>query len=258
MTQALTHRLDHRFPIAVVRLGGELTLESSRTVRSEVLAALVEEPTSVIVDLSELTAVDPRALPVFAGAAVQAARWPGARLVLCCPPPAVAGTLPDTDLVRDLSIHPTFQAALAEAATEPVPARVRQRLEPTIHAPRVGRELASRACADWGLAGSATPAEILASELVTNAVRHAGTVIDLRITLRDQQLRVSVHDRTGELARLQAPAESDDHGRGLLIVDSVATGWGNVPVPDGKVVWASLWVTPPRSQHELAGSGLTI
>jgi anti-anti-sigma regulatory factor len=258
MTHSLTHRLDHRFPIAVVRLSGELTPGTAAGVRSAALEALVDEPTSVIVDLSGLTAVDELALPVFAGAAAQAAHWPGAALLLCSPPPAVAAALPGTAVVRDLPVFPSLAAALAEAATVPVPRRVRQRLEPTIHAPRVGRELASRACADWGLAGSATPAEILASELVTNAVRHAGTVIDLRITLRDQQLRVSVHDRTGELARLQAPAESDDHGRGLLIVDSVATGWGNVPVPDGKVVWASLWVTPPRSQHELAGSGLTI
>jgi anti-anti-sigma regulatory factor len=252
ITHALTHRLDHRFPIAVIRLRGELTPATGGTVRSAVLAALVEEPTSVIIDLAGLTSVDELALQVFAGAAGQAAHWPGAELLLCCPPPAAAAALPHTPVVRDLPIHQTFEAALAQAAAVPVPLRVRQRLEPTIHAPRLARELAAEACASWGLAGSTSPAEIVATELVTNAVRHAGTTIDLRLTLRDQQLRVSVQDRAGAPARMRTPGESDDHGRGLLIVDSVATRWGNVLVPGGKVVWASLWVTPPHQHRELA------
>jgi len=209
----------------------------------------------VIVDLAGLTAVNAAALPVFGGLAAQAAHWPGAALLLSQPPPAVAAALPDTPVARDLPVHTSFEAALAEAAAEPAPLRVRQRLEPTLHAPRLARELAAQACASWGLGSSAVPAEIIASELVTNAVRHAGTVIDFRVTCRDHQLRVSVHDRAGELARIRAPAESDDHGRGLLIVDSVATGWGNITVPDGKVVWASLWVTPPHRRQERVGTG---
>lgn len=255
MTDALTYRLDRRFPIAVVRLNGELTPQAAGSVRSAVLEALVEEPTSVIVDLAGLTAAHPDALQVLAGLATQAAHWPQAALRLCCPSPAVAAALPDLPVVRDLPVHPSYQAALAEASTDPVPLRIRQRLEPTIHAPRVARELAARACATWELDSSAIPAEIIASELVTNAVRHAGTVIDFRITRLDHQLRMSVHDRAAEPARVQDPAESDDHGRGLLIVESVATGWGNVAVPDGKVVWASLWVSPPHAGQQKVGTG---
>jgi anti-anti-sigma regulatory factor len=255
MTQLLTSRLDHRFPIAVVHLRGGLTPETAEAVRTGVLEALVEEPTSVIVDLAGLTAVDDLALPVFAGAAGQAAHWPGARLLLCGAPPALAAALARTAVVRDLPLHPSFQAALADAAAEPVPQRLRQRLEPTVHAPRAGRELAASACARWGLSGSSVPAEILTSELVTNAVRHARTVLDLRITLRDEQLRVSVQDRAADrLARMETPGEADDHGRGLLIVDAVATAWGNLPVPDGKVVWASLWVAP-EPRRNLVGTG---
>lgn len=256
MNPPLTVRLDHRFPIAVVRLQGELTPQTGAVVRSAVLEALVEEPTSMIVDLAGLTAVDELALEVLAGAAGQAAHWPGARVLLCAPPPAVAPVLPRTAVVRDLPVHPSLQAALADAATEPVPQRVRQRLEPTIHAPRAARELAASACGRWGLTASSVPAEIIASELVTNAVRHAGTVLDLRITLRDHQLRLSVQDRSaGRMARMETPSESDDHGRGLLIVDSVATAWGNLPIPDGKVVWASLWVAAPQV-YQTAEAGI--
>lgn len=254
MTQPLTYRLDHRFPIAVVRLQGGLTSQAGGVVREAVLAALVEEPTSVIMDLSGLTAADGAGPQLLAGAAGQAASWPGARLLLCGASAPVAAALGRTEVVRDLPLHPSFEAALTEAAAEPLPQRMRMRLEPSIHAPRMARELATEACASWHLAGSMIPAEIVASELVTNAVRHAGTQIDFQVTLRDQQLRVSVQDRLGAPARLQSPGESDDHGRGLLIVDSVATSWGNLLLPDGKVVWASLWAARD-SRPDLVRSG---
>jgi hypothetical protein len=52
------------------------------------------------------------------------------------------------------------------------------------------------------------------------------------------------------MARRQSPSESDDHGRGLLIVEAVASAWGSAPTPDGKVVWAAVRVPPPRAASE--------
>jgi anti-anti-sigma regulatory factor len=247
MTEPLTYRLDYRFPIAVVRMSGALTPQTAAVARSAVLESLVEEPTSVIVDLAGLTAADDVALQVFPGTAAQAAGWPGAAVILCAPSAPVADALERSSVGGELPVHDAFRDALAVAAADPVPQRAQERLEPTVHAPRAARELVAEACHDWGLADSAIAAEVIASELVTNAVRHAGTSIDLRVTLRDHQLRVSVRDGVGErLARMQTPAESDDHGRGLLIVDAVANAWGNVPVGEGKVVWASLRIPPSR------------
>jgi anti-anti-sigma regulatory factor len=246
MTEPLTYRLDYRFPIAVVRLSGELSPLTTSVVRSAVLESLVEEPTSVIVDLAGLTAGDDVALQVFPGVAAQAAGWPGASVLLCGPRPEIAEALQRTSVASEVPVHEEFQDALAVAAADPVPRRIQRRLEPTVHAPRAARELVTEACVEWGLPDTAVAAEIIASELVTNAVRHAGTTMDIRVTLRNHQLRVSVRDRVGTMARLQTPAESDDHGRGLLIVDAVASAWGNVPVADGKVVWATLPVPPAR------------
>jgi hypothetical protein len=73
--------------------------------------------------------------------------------------------------------------------------------------------------------------------------------MELRVTLRGQQLRVSVRDGVDSLARMQTPTESDDHGRGLLIVDAIASAWGNVPVGGGKVVWASVRTPPNRTSR---------
>jgi anti-anti-sigma regulatory factor len=257
MTEPLTYRIAYRFPIAVVRMSGVLTPQTAMVARSAVLESLLEEPTSVIVDLAGVTAADEVAVQVFPGAAAQATSWPGAAVLLCAPSAPVAAALRRSSVTGELPVHEAFADALAVAAAEPVPRRVRERFEPTVYAPRAARELVAGACADWGLPETAIAAEVIVSELVTNAVRHARTSVELRVTLRDDQLRISVRDGEPGLARRQAPAEADAHGRGLLIVDAVATAWGNVQIGDGKVVWASLRRFERRGEREgEIGTGL--
>src|SRR5690606_22662590 len=114
----------------------------------------------------------------------------------------------------EIPVYGSFAEALADATADAVPLRERRDLEPSIHAPRLARGLATGVCQRWQVPECTVTAEILASELVTNAVRHAATALTLRLTLSDHQLRVSVHDRDRQMARLQTPSESDDHGRG--------------------------------------------
>lgn len=249
MTQPLTYEIDHRFPIAVVRLQGQLTPLASQVARSALLESLVEEPTSVIVDLTALTVPDDVALTLFPAAATLAAEWPGAALLLCGADPGVAAALEQLAIGQRLPVYATREEALRAATNDPVPLRVRQRLEPTVQAPGEARELVTSACWEWGVPDTAAPARLVSSELVTNAVRHAGTSIDLTVTLREQYLRLSVRDGAAEMARMQTPTESDDHGRGLLIVDTVAASWGSVPMGKGKAVWAALRVKPARTDH---------
>lgn len=83
--------------------------------------------------------------------------------------------------------------------------------------------------------------ELLVSELVTNAVIHASTAPRLAVRLSPTTVRVEVHD---DDPRLPAPLPPDDTrvgGRGLFIVDQVATRWAAEPSPSGgKVVWFEL------------------
>src|SRR5690606_42080869 len=103
------------------------------------------------------------------------------------------------------------------------------------------------------VAAAAAAAQSSASELVTRAVRHAARTIELRTTPRGGELRISVQERGPALARLRAPSETDDHGCGLLIVDSVAHRWGCEPVGGGKVVWAAVQVSPQPAE-DLVGT----
>lgn len=97
---------------------------------------------------------------------------------------------------------------------------------------------------EWNLSGLAGAAELVTSELATNAVLHArhGT---FRVTLRRRgggQVRVSVTDKSRTLPEPADPADDEDHGRGLAIVEAVSQQWGAEPLKRGKRVWADLAV----------------
>jgi ABC-type transporter Mla MlaB component len=236
-THHLTYQLPHRFPIALVRLSGELSTASMRPAHTALVEALMEEPTAVVVDMSGLQSADETAMALFPSIGKLAREWPGARLLLGALRPRVAAALPESGW---LSQHDTVDQALAEASTDPVPQRVHRYLEPTVEAPKLAREMATHAWWDWGLDGRPSSAQVLASELVTNGVRHARTPLGFSITLRGETVRVSVQDWAPAPVRQRSPAETDLHGRGLIVVEAIAERWGSVPLGDGKVVWAEL------------------
>jgi hypothetical protein len=88
---------------------------------------------------------------------------------------------------------------------------------------------------------------IVLSELVTNAVRHcAGSTIDLDLEVAGEVLRIAVTQHSslplppGPLAA-STPAWTGESGRGLHLVDRLATRWGSDPQPDGGLrVWADV------------------
>jgi anti-sigma regulatory factor (Ser/Thr protein kinase) len=84
-------------------------------------------------------------------------------------------------------------------------------------------------------------AELIITELVSNAVRHVGGQLDLMVALRERFLHLSVRDTSPVTPRLTLPdPDTGAGGRGLLLVDCVAAGWGSIVGPGGKVVWATV------------------
>jgi anti-sigma regulatory factor (Ser/Thr protein kinase) len=104
---------------------------------------------------------------------------------------------------------------------------------------------------EWGLPDLADTAELVASELVTNAIRasqrlrlRAGLAIVpvIRLWLVSDQISmvIRVWDGNDEMP-VRCDANSDDiGGRGLMIIDSLAKDWGAYRKADGKVVWVML------------------
>ncbi|MEW9548009.1 ATP-binding protein [Nonomuraea sp. NPDC050783] len=131
------------------------------------------------------------------------------------------------------------RTALADARP-PVPAILGERWmppDPRCVAPI--RRFVHDLVADWGADGTACgTAELLVSELATNALPHAPARI---VVIREERLlTVEVHDRCQEPPLPQAGDVWDDGGRGLGIVARLAYDWGWTPVPAGKAVWFRL------------------
>ena len=95
-------------------------------------------------------------------------------------------------------------------------------------------------CLQWGLGSLSDDAQLVVSELVCNAVRHAGTDIDLIIRARESGLRLEVSDGSTDQVQPRTATFLDEGGRGLQLVDALASHHGVRLRPGGKTVWAEL------------------
>ncbi len=104
---------------------------------------------------------------------------------------------------------------------------------------RRARMLVRRRLRRWGLTDLIPTAELLASELVTNAVRYAQGSIALRL-VREGGLVCEVLDDSAALPRLRHASDEDERGRGLQVVSQLSEHWGARRTLSGKVVWCQL------------------
>jgi serine/threonine-protein kinase RsbW len=97
---------------------------------------------------------------------------------------------------------------------------------------------------DWGLVGLADAAELVVSELFTNALLHARVPRDRRIETRFERIpdgvRIEVHDADETLPVLRVSSEEVECGRGLVLVDALTHGRWGVGEREGvgKLTWA--------------------
>jgi anti-sigma regulatory factor (Ser/Thr protein kinase) len=98
------------------------------------------------------------------------------------------------------------------------------------------RKVAAR-LADWGLHDAAFTTGLVVSELVTNAIRHAESPIQLRL-IRDRTLICEVSDGSSIAPHLRRARAFDEGGRGLLLVSHLTQRWGTRHTPHGKTIWA--------------------
>ncbi len=134
-------------------------------------------------------------------------------------------------------------AVMATADAVPSPTRMHLHLPPLTTSPAIARSLVEYACHAWRLDDLTDRARLIMSEIVSNAVVHARTDLDVTVVLRRDYLILQVRDRS--LNEPRAPEVDPDspyaeHGRGLRLVDTLATSWGSSLGEHGKTVWVSL------------------
>ncbi|WP_432159129.1 SpoIIE family protein phosphatase [Streptomyces sp. bgisy153] len=107
------------------------------------------------------------------------------------------------------------------------------------------RRAAAGRLADWGLEELVFTTELVVSELMTNAIRHAAGPIRVRL-IRGRALVTEVHDGGATAPHLRHPRTTDEGGRGLLLVSQLTQRWGTRFTDDGKIIWAEQSLSGPE------------
>jgi anti-sigma regulatory factor (Ser/Thr protein kinase) len=136
---------------------------------------------------------------------------------VCCDPVLRAGA----------PFEPTVEAECRHVDLDPVPASV-----------GIARQFVRKTLAEIAEDGQEI-ATLLTSELVTNAILHARTPVQLGILLDEERALVCVSDRLPEDVALKPRDHSPDRpgGRGLALVSDLAESWGTTTYTEGKTVW---------------------
>ncbi|MFD7256550.1 SpoIIE family protein phosphatase [Streptomyces sp. NPDC059874] len=106
------------------------------------------------------------------------------------------------------------------------------------------RELVVGQLAGWELDELSFVTELVASELVTNAIRYAGGPVGLRL-IRDRVLVCEVSDPSSTQPRLRRARETDEGGRGLFLIAQLADRWGCRFTSTGKTIWTEQPIDMP-------------
>jgi anti-sigma regulatory factor (Ser/Thr protein kinase) len=125
------------------------------------------------------------------------------------------------------------------AAALPIPVM----LPASPQSPGVARTLLRGVLAEAIAPEALADIELMATELVTNAVTKAGTCCVLTVAVTEPDIvRISVADFSTQLPEAVVPDPDDVHGRGLLLVNALATRWG---VEDAEPLGKSVWFEVP-------------
>jgi hypothetical protein len=242
--------------VLVVAVHGSWNARSNARLSEVVRKCLAEHPPALVVDLHHLDDPVAASAPLWLTMARTAgAMHPAVRVALGIPP--------GTELAARLDrrgatcLVPVFgtvaQARGALAAVSIMPEYRRLTLPPEPDSAGQARALVADACRSWDLPQLVFTGRLVMSELVANAVEHAGTDLLVSVARRAPGLYLAVRDGSVALPRLLEPcrgARPDRRGQGLRLVDEVANSWGAMRTHDGtgKVVWAS--IQPRRTDGE--------
>jgi anti-sigma regulatory factor (Ser/Thr protein kinase)/ABC-type transporter Mla MlaB component len=226
---------------AVLALTGPLSEVTAHRVVDR-LCQLLQEHGAVVVDVSGVRLMHSGAVYAFAEAVSRAGEWPAVRLAVAAPDPTLAALLVSSRVSQRVPVFPDATVAADHLDERPELVRSFWNFDVDARAPGEARGHVRRVCARWSVDEEAREAaEIVVTELVTNAVEHAASASVVEVERRDHLFRLTVRDfDTGVLPAAHLPDPSSPRGRGLAMVAAVASTWGVEAHRDGKTVWAEM------------------
>lgn len=225
----------------VATVTGHLGSQSYRTVRDGLVKLAVEQPRALIVDIDELEVGSEPALTVFASAWSRVSIWPEVPILLVASDEVQRQRLRRRTVAHFVPVYRSVEEAIAAVRMPPRRRRRTAEYTPAIASSALARTFVRQTCEDWNCEEWLQDALCVASELVENAVKHAGTNLQLRLESRSGLLTIAVRDGDPHMAVIRQTAAGQPVGYGLQIVSDLARAWGSSPdLGGGKVVWAVL------------------
>ncbi|WIM97222.1 ATP-binding protein [Actinoplanes oblitus] len=216
-----------------------------RTAMAQTLRMCVAEtPRLLLIDVARLSDPAGESLTTWQIAHQYAReRTPPVDVVMCAPTPRLRHRLSGT--AGGVTIAVSLDAARAAGPRQPIWPQRRTRPLPADPASvRLARGMVRDLCDGLRLPRLRYPAQLIISELATNAVEHVRAAFGVAVTLRGDVLHLAVQDQARQLPRPAArPLRGQRpmrRGAGLWVVDAAATAWGAVHCGGGKIVWATL------------------
>jgi anti-anti-sigma regulatory factor len=233
----LTWFLETHDGLSVLVLGGTLDEVSAKVLYDGVTALLRRRRAGILIDVAALSVATTAGVASFTRIMAEAQRWPDVRVLVCAPSAVVKPHL-SADVLDPRLLFADVAAGQA-VARAPVPTIVEDLL-PVAGAAQRARDLITEACLRWDEPALVGTAALVASELVTNAVVHAHTLMSMTVRLQLCHLHIAVVDGSAAHAVHRPLDRHSAGGRGMHLVDAVSLAWGSTSLPTGKVVWSVL------------------
>lgn len=112
-----------------------------------------------------------------------------------------------------------------------------RRFPPVLQTAREARRFVSDTLRGWRCDELVDSVCLLVSELVTNSVIHAHSEVEVVLHLHTEVMRVEVIDAADEGVHRRAASSEDQSGRGMALIEAVASSWGIKSLAAGKSVW---------------------
>ncbi|HEY2764918.1 MAG TPA: ATP-binding protein [Pseudonocardiaceae bacterium] len=243
MSAGLNVTVRARGKVPVLQPHGMLTERTGTEVR-RILAKVLVDHGRAVVDLNGFRVSRASCVTVFPAALDQCGGWPRARLVLYRADEAMARALAQQGVSALIPVCRMLSEAEEAIERRPTVVRARIRLPCDDLALDLARRLVRDTCPNWQVDPEFQQiTELVVSELVDNAVRHARTAAALTLERGPRGLRVAVRDTAAWAGFAPPGPELRRPGRGLELVVRLTATWGVEMHPVGKTVWAAITET---------------
>ncbi|MEV4143617.1 ATP-binding protein [Amycolatopsis sp. NPDC049691] len=204
-------------------------------------------PPALIADIDGLIIRELSPVVVFPRVARRIAHWPGIPLALVTRQEIHLQAFRRRGVDRFVAVH--GDAEVAESRQEVLARRGAHRKFPrTEDATKLAGAFLRDRTTDWGVPELFYDAVLIVNELLGNALQHTTSSPELHLDLRQDLLTIAVADENARPAVLLERTHLRAPGIGLSIVADTAATWGSSRRwSGGKVVWATLAVSPDRS-----------